>query len=604
MGKTTKKGIDKKKLTLAEFVWYGFNFTVGISFIGGFAFLSNVNNPGTGKNPLAIGANAIWVFLLTGLLAAVVAWAFAKMARVHHSSNNGAAYIYTRSSFGIFTGYLILFLQYVTMPFLITLQILFLMKGTFGQGYVGNSPVAIKGLGSFSDLYLDLIGIAIYGAAAFSIFLGMKAFKYANNITSIIKWGTSSLMIIAGIYLAIKYHNLSGSNGYWNKSVSDGGGSQISLSGVINAFNVIFFYYAGFETFSTAGQNIENPERNIGLGIMLVMLSCTIFYIVVSLIFFAGFAGRGIGDQNNGKSFVQNMIIGTWTSLPSGVKWAGIGIMIASALAMKIQIASQNALYGGTSLQPLAKEGFIPDYFKKLGKDNLPIRASVLNIGITVILIILWLIIPDFLVGLKVVTPDQMASSLNLNSFSSISAGITIFIYAMVVLALINLAIKKQMAMAIWEWIVFPIAMVFLAFVVVYHYYNLISTVAVAHPTRPKIIAVVIELFFISAVVAIAITIYFTYYRKKYRARLKTNPEVQERLNYEFRVVDDWEYVSNHIKSVLDSYMVRNVALHHNRVNDNYIFAEQTDKKMQKIKKEYDKKREERMKHDEEHVEV
>jgi hypothetical protein len=42
-------GTDKKKFSLREFVWLGFNYTVGISFIGACAGLSNplgVNSDG------------------------------------------------------------------------------------------------------------------------------------------------------------------------------------------------------------------------------------------------------------------------------------------------------------------------------------------------------------------------------------------------------------------------------------------------------------------------------------------------------------------------------------------------------------------------------
>jgi hypothetical protein len=42
VGKKQKQfNADKKKFSLGEFVWLGFNYTVGISFIGACAGLSN-----------------------------------------------------------------------------------------------------------------------------------------------------------------------------------------------------------------------------------------------------------------------------------------------------------------------------------------------------------------------------------------------------------------------------------------------------------------------------------------------------------------------------------------------------------------------------------
>jgi hypothetical protein len=58
MKKEKKLGSDKKKFSLGEFVWLGFNYTVGISFIGACAGLSNpIAHNSDGMN--GIGMNII-----------------------------------------------------------------------------------------------------------------------------------------------------------------------------------------------------------------------------------------------------------------------------------------------------------------------------------------------------------------------------------------------------------------------------------------------------------------------------------------------------------------------------------------------------------------
>jgi amino acid transporter len=54
----------------------------------------------------------------------------------------------------------------------------------------------------------------------------------------------------------------------------------------MTSFSTCFYFFAGFEIFSTAGHNVENPNRNIGLGVTLIMLISTIFYILIMFIFF------------------------------------------------------------------------------------------------------------------------------------------------------------------------------------------------------------------------------------------------------------------------------------------------------------------------------
>ncbi|WP_286641482.1 hypothetical protein [Spiroplasma ixodetis] len=172
------------------------------------------------------------------------------------------------------------------------------------------------------------------------------------HTTSIIKWLTPGFLVIAGISLAIT--NGSSNWNYWTTE------STFSFAGFMNTFTSCFFFFAGFEIFSTAGKNVNNPEKNIGKGITLIMIIMTVFYVVISLVFFLGYS-----------VFVQNMNMGAWSPFTSKIIiYGGPIIMIISGLALKINIAMQNALYGGTTLQPLSKEGYISNKLFNLNKWN------------------------------------------------------------------------------------------------------------------------------------------------------------------------------------------------------------------------------------------
>lgn len=576
----------KKKMTLYEFVVIGFNYTAAIGFVGSFALLSD------DKSKNSIGMHALWVFPLVAILAGTIAWAFARLSEVHKSSNNGAAYIYVRSSFGRFVGAMILMIRYGLLPLLIVIQILFLIKGSFSPGYVGpDSPFknVFSWAGSFSDLFLDVVGIAIYGAAALSLVFGMKFFKYTNKYMSWIKWGTSALLVLAALYIAFKDPKL----GYWTTSVSKGGGNHINFEGVVQAFIVFFFYFAGFETYSTSGRNIQNPNRNIKLGIMLIMLSATLLYVVVGFIFFAAYNGH----IDTSQGFRQNMNIGGWAAL--NVKWlalAGAIIMLLGQLAMKIQVAVLNSLYGGTSLQPLAKEGYISDWFKKLGRDNLPIRASLLNLTVVGLLSIVWLFIPDTLVAAKVFSDQQISTALSVNALLSTSSSVTIFVYGVVVLAFVKLSYQRKITTKMWEWIAMPLIIVILFVLFVYHYYDVINkaTTGSAH-----LVAAFVELFFVIVLVAVSLIIYFAYYKPKYIKRLKYNPEIQQKLDKEFVVIDDWMFVAMNLRRSLKRYKTRNFALYESHSNEHYKFANSIYNELEVAIEEFEVREAERRSHDE-----
>jgi amino acid permease len=56
---------------------------------------------------------------------------------------------------------------------------------------------------------------------------------------------------------------------------------------------------------------------------------------------------------------------------------------MVSIIFMRVNSVIQKSLYGGTTLQPLAYEGFISNRFAKLTKEGVPKNASKLNLLIT-----------------------------------------------------------------------------------------------------------------------------------------------------------------------------------------------------------------------------
>ncbi|WP_258272981.1 amino acid permease [Spiroplasma poulsonii] len=256
--------------------------------------------------------------------------------------------------------------------------------------------------------------------------------------------------------------------------------------------------------------------------------------------------------------------------------------MIISALSLKVNVAMQNALYGGTSLQPLSTEGYLPDRLRKLNKDGLPARASILNLVITSLMIFIWLAIPDIIKGVSLTkefgfmaTPAQAMTyqqPFDIWSLTEASSAITIFIYAMVIAVTLKLGYQRKIKMLLWEHIAFSIVFIILCFVFVWHYYSLIDNIVSTTGTKHQsaIIGTAIELAFVGFSVSFATIWYFTYYRQKYLRRMKECPELQAKLDAEFEITDDWKYVSLEIRNEIKYYLKRNQALYRDQTNANY----------------------------------
>ena len=77
-----------KKFNLGYFIWMGCNYVINIGFLGNFAVLSNLDRRD------AIGIHVLWLISLMGFVVGMYAYVCAKLARIHHSHNNGCAYIF------------------------------------------------------------------------------------------------------------------------------------------------------------------------------------------------------------------------------------------------------------------------------------------------------------------------------------------------------------------------------------------------------------------------------------------------------------------------------------------------------------------------------
>ncbi|GHU34341.1 hypothetical protein FACS1894166_11640 [Bacilli bacterium] len=60
------------------------------------------------------------------------------MSRMYKSAQNGGAYIFVRGTFGKFLGIFVAFMMYVGMPFIITNQVMMMVKGSFSPSFVAD----------------------------------------------------------------------------------------------------------------------------------------------------------------------------------------------------------------------------------------------------------------------------------------------------------------------------------------------------------------------------------------------------------------------------------------------------------------------------------
>jgi len=499
-----KKTKKQKKFTLSNLVWIGFNYTCGMAFPLAFSSLI------TSKQGIGL-----WVFLIIlcgSFLAAIMGYGYAKLSK-YFTRSNGATYTFVRGTFGRFWGFFIGLLQYFVMPLVVASMILSMISVNF-------IPIIGKaGWGKYTSVYLNLIGIGIFAIFASCIFFGLKYFKIFINISGIIKWSASIIIIVFVLGLAC-LANFGGFSLLKNPNI----GKNTNFFTLNSAFVTFFYFYGGFETYSTITKNVKDPSRTIPKAIMWITFLTFTFYVVV-LTLFVG-ALPIIGGPNG--VFSKNPVFDIGFK---AAKTVGIIIVLASMISLKINAAIQSGLFATTMLEPLAIESYITPKLSYLTPEKISKKAVSINIIVTILATFMLAIFPVLVIGGNGKNVDY-AEIIGLNS------AILLTQYFLASLCILKLYFKKKILLKWWELLMFGFISMFIAMELIIFFVNAGRNIALINNPASEMSSIfsIIELIILFGFVSATIIIYVAYYLPVYKKRLQINPQLQKKLDHIFKI--------------------------------------------------------------------
>ncbi len=490
---------NSKKMGFKELLWVGFTYTAsGVTFTSAFAGIVSNEQSGVGW----------WIFLVivaSAIFMGTTSWAFKKCSK-YFSYSNGGAYVYVRSAFGRFWGWMIGFVQYLAIPTSIIVSIIVLIDQNIGYLIPANVPLIGQGQ-KFQHLILNLISIIIFFTSSFAIYFGLKGLRIGINFAAILQFASTLVIIGCAIYLFAL-------NGISNLT-STGHNNHLGFINFNKAEITFIYFFVGFETYATIGKNLKNPQKNLGKAIMTILALVTIFYLVVTFIFIGAL---GI-DAFKNNSVDSGINTGNNPSLSIAIKAMGITgtvIIVISIFATKLNSMIQSSLYSGAMLEPLAIEGYISNNVAKMRKDNIPFRASFFNTLITFSLATLFIIIPN-LFGKDI----DFSTAVGFSSFFSI------MIYIGVVLSVFKFKMQKILKLNIYEYIAMFISLISLTWISMVYFVELF----VAIIQKDNLVINVVQLALLIFLTAFAVFWYYVYYNPKYKERLRSNANIQLELD-------------------------------------------------------------------------
>ncbi len=277
------------------------------------------------------GPNLPLVFVLSGIVALLVAYSYAQLGKHIISDAGPIEFILKAMGDGLLTG---------ALSFL------------FWLTYVVSIALFAKGFASYLlpllQIEPDTLSRDIGEATVVLVFfvlglVGTSAVGKAELIIVIIK------LSILGLFVAL---------GLWSikPALVTPSFSASALHGSVDAIAIFFLSYMGFGLVTNASENMQNPNRNVPLAIYLSILIVSIVYILVSLVAVGNLTLPAlIKAQDNALAVAAEPFLGQ-----TGFLLISLGALFSIASALNA------TLFGGANVAyALAKDGELPKVFDR-----------------------------------------------------------------------------------------------------------------------------------------------------------------------------------------------------------------------------------------------
>ncbi|MBI6871596.1 APC family permease [Clostridium aciditolerans] len=324
---------NKKKLGLWSIVLLGINGVIG----SGIFLLP-------GKAMKLMGPGSIWVYLFDMILVLSMALCFAEVAGMFNK--NGGPYVYAKEAFGEFIGFEVGIMKWAVG---------IIAWATMAVGF----PTALAKIWpAAADTYTkNMIAVLILVGLGCVNILGVSATKYLNNIITIGKLVPLIFFVAIGIFC------IKGSN------FTPMFPSNVTSATFGSAAILIFYAFTGFESIAVAAEDMDNPEKNIPIAIIITMVLVSIIYILTQTVS-VGTLGSKLASSTTPVADSANTFFG------------GFGGMLVTAGTL-VSIGGINiaaSFITPRSGVALADDGLLPKVIAKKSKFDTPYIAIIVTV--------------------------------------------------------------------------------------------------------------------------------------------------------------------------------------------------------------------------------
>jgi basic amino acid/polyamine antiporter, APA family len=392
-GADSEHGHLSRSITPFQLTMFGVGATIGT----GIFFVLSQTVP-------TAGPAVIISFIMAGVVAGLTALCYAEMASMIPVS--GSSYSYAYATLGEIVAYFVgacLLLEYGISASAVAIgwsgYLNKLFEIIFGSGlpaWLSSAPIVADGydLSIGGDGYLNLPAAILVFMCCLLLIRGSRESAKANAIMVMIK------MAVLVLFIAIAATGFTVGN--FQPFAPQG------FAGISAAAGTIFFTYVGLDAVSTAGEEVQNPKRNLPLAIIAALIIVTSLYILTAV--------TAIGVQPPAAFEGQEAGLATILQNLTGSNWPAL--VLAAGAVISVFSVTLVVLYGQTRiLFAMSRDGLLPELFHRVNPRTLSPVANTIVVAIFVGAIAAF--VPDAILW-------DLTSLGTLTAFIVVSAGVMI----------------------------------------------------------------------------------------------------------------------------------------------------------------------------------
>jgi len=273
---------------------------------------------------------------------------------------------------------------------------------------VFKSSFALVGLGAYLLLLVPLSAGLVKAVA-----LGLAALIVVLNIVGTEQSGKAQSIIVTAVVVALAAYVLNA--GVAVEPARFGGFAEKGAGGVVTAAAFVFVSYAGVTKIASVAEEVENPDRNLPLGILISMGVMMVIYalVVAAVVGLNDPAALSTGGPNGGPSLTP-MADG------AGQLLGGFGVVVIALVAILALTSMANAGVLASSRFPLAmsRDSLAPDQLARVSERFKTPRNAIVVTGVLLLGLIAFV---------PVVELAKLASAFQILVFAIVNVALIVF---------------------------------------------------------------------------------------------------------------------------------------------------------------------------------